>query len=160
VIAAFSFEMPLMAARARESGLELAKFDFADYGVNPYTYGVLVTRKFAESNPDTVRGAVAGVLKGWQWVCQNPGEAASFLTKYHADVPPETIPEELALFIPDVGGADVEAHGLGYMNSTKWEHTRSLSIAGFNLDEKLVPPVQSLIDAKYLPQVPVRASCK
>ena len=160
VIAAFSFEMPLMAARARESGLELAKFDFADYGVNPYTYGVLVTRKFAETNPDTVRGAVASVLKGWQWVCQNPREAASFLAKYHADVPPETIPEELSLFIPDVGGADVEAHGLGYMNPARWEHTRVLSIAGFNLDEKLVPPVESLIDSKYLPQAPVRASCK
>jgi NitT/TauT family transport system substrate-binding protein len=37
VIAAFTFEMPLIAARAKESGLELAKFDFADYGMNPYT---------------------------------------------------------------------------------------------------------------------------
>jgi NitT/TauT family transport system substrate-binding protein len=160
VIAAFTFEMPLMAARAKESGLELGKFDFADYGVNPYTYGILVTRKFAESNPNAVGAGVAGVLKGWQWVCQYPTEAANFLVKYHADVPPETIPQELSLFISDVGGADVEAHGLGYMNPTRWADTRALSIAGFKLDEKMVPPVSSLIDTKYLPRVPGRANCK
>jgi NitT/TauT family transport system substrate-binding protein len=160
VIAAFTFEMPLIALRAKEAGLELAKFDFADYGMNPYTYGIMVTRKFAKSDPAAVRGAVAGVLRGWQWVCENPAEAAKFLVKYHADVPPETIPQELSVVLPDVGGADVEAHGLGHMNPTQWEETRRLSIAGFNLDEKTVPPVADLIDPSFLPATPVRAVCK
>jgi NitT/TauT family transport system substrate-binding protein len=160
VIAAFTFEMPLIAARAKESGLELAKFDFADYGMNPYTYGIMVTRKFAESDPAAVRGAVAGVLKGWQWVCQNPAEAAKFIVKYHADVPPETIPDELSVLLPDVGGADVAAHGLGYMNPKRWEETRALSIAGFKLDEKTVPPAASLINTSFLPATPVQAVCK
>jgi len=160
VIAAFTFEMPLIAARAKEAGLDLGKFDFADYGMNPYTYGIMVTRKLAESDPDAVRGAVAGVLEGWRWVCQNPPEAAKFVVKYHTDVPPETIPDELSILLPDVGGADVQAHGLGYMNPKRWEETRQLSIAGFKLDEKTVPSVDNIFDSRFLPKTPVRADCK
>jgi NitT/TauT family transport system substrate-binding protein len=159
-IAAFTFEMPLIAARAKEARLEIGNFDFIDYGMNPYTYGIMVTRKFADSDPTAVKGVVAGVLKGWQWTCQNPSEAARFVSKYHADVPAETIPAELGILLADVGGADVEAHGLGYINPQRWDETRTFAISGFNLDEKSVPPAAKLFDRSFLPATPIRATCK
>jgi NitT/TauT family transport system substrate-binding protein len=152
--------MPLIGTRAKEAGIEIGNFDFADYGMNPYTYGIMVTRKFADSDPAAVKAVVAGVLKGWQWTCQNPSEAAKFVTKYHADVPAETIPAELAILLEDLGGADVEAHGLGYINPQRWQETRTLAISGFQLDEKIVPPATKLFDRSFLPAAPIRATCK
>jgi hypothetical protein len=46
------------------------------------------------------------------------------------------------------------------MNPKRWEETRALSIAGFKLDEKTVPPAASLINTSFLPATPVQAVCK
>lgn len=159
VVASVIFEFPNVDFRAREAGVELGTFNYADYGFDPYTYGVVVSPDFAKDNPEIVKAAVRAVLEGWKWTCENPGKAAELLSNHQKDVPIETMQPQVELALDHLGNTDTAQHGLGYMNPERWEDTYRLGLEGWNLDENAVPPVSELYDASFMPEEAVMAEC-
>lgn len=158
IVASSAMQMAYIEPRAKDAGLELGRFEFADYGFDPYTYGLAVRRDFAEKNPGVVKAVVAASLKGWAYTCGHPKEAiASLLQRAHS--PPALVPRELDITMAHLTNAKTDAHGLGYMDPAHWQETRKLSILGFNLNEATTPPATSFYDAKYMPAEPVMAHC-
>jgi NitT/TauT family transport system substrate-binding protein len=158
IIASSAMQMAFVKPRAKEAGLDLARFEFSDYGFDPYTYGIAVRRDFAEKNPEVVKAVVAATLQGWAWTCQNPKEAIPLLTRRNNAVP-ELVQEELDITLKHVGGPSADAHGLGYMDPAHWEETRTMTILGFNLNEAATPPAAKFYDAKYMPSEPIKVRC-
>jgi NitT/TauT family transport system substrate-binding protein len=159
VVASVIFEFPNVNFRAKEASVELATFNYADYGFDPYTYGVVVRPDFAKDNPDVVKAAVRAVLEGWKWTCENPEKAAELLSNHQKDVPMETMQPQVILALDHVGSADTAKHGLGYMNPERWESTYRLGLQGWSLEESAVPPLNELYDTSFMPDEAVMAEC-
>lgn len=53
--------------------------DMNDEGVAMLEDNLFCTKEFAEANPNTVKAFIAASLKGWQYACENPEEAAQIV---------------------------------------------------------------------------------
>lgn len=160
VVASVIFEWPNVTHRAKAGGIELGTFTYADAGFDPYTYGIVVRKEFAEKNPEVVRKVVQATLMGWQWACNNRKEAAALMAKHHGDVPPETIGPEVELALKHVGGGDAKEHGLGHMNPKRWEKSYELAILGWGIDKAKAPALKDVYDTNFMPMKPIKAACQ
>ena len=50
---------------------------------------IFCTKAFAEKNPNTVAAFISASMKGWEYACENPDEAAEIVFNYGSSVSPE-----------------------------------------------------------------------
>ncbi len=60
--------------------------DMNDEGVAMLEDNIFCTREFAEANPNTVKAFIYASMKGWQYACENPEEAAEIVYNYGSSV--------------------------------------------------------------------------
>jgi len=60
-------------------GDSVGYIDMNDEGVAMLEDNLFCTKEFAEANPNTVKAFIAASLKGWQYACENPEEAAQIV---------------------------------------------------------------------------------
>ena len=60
-------------------GDTVGTIDMNDQGVAMLEDNIFCTKAFAEENPNTVKAFLAASLKGWQYACENPEEAAQIV---------------------------------------------------------------------------------
>jgi len=119
----------------------------SDY-VQLVSNGLITSEKFAQENPDLVRGMVAAILKGTQDAIQNPDEAYTISKKYvetlaQAD---EKVQKQVLAASIDLWKTDRP----GYSDPLAWENMQNVL-----LDMGLLKQPQDLKDAfsnNYLPQ--------
>ncbi len=63
--------------------------DMNDEGVAMLEDNLFCTKAFAEANPNTVAAFIAASLKGWEYACANPEEAAEIVFNNGSSVSPE-----------------------------------------------------------------------
>ncbi len=63
--------------------------DMNDEGVAMLEDNIFTTKSFAEENPNTVKAFVSASLKGWQYACENPEEAAQIVYEAGSSVSSE-----------------------------------------------------------------------
>ena len=63
--------------------------DMNDEGVAMLEDNLFTTKAFAEANPNTVAAFIAASLKGWEYACANPEEAAEIVFNNGSSVSPE-----------------------------------------------------------------------
>ena len=159
VVGSILFEWPHIQNAAKEAGVELATFNYADYGFDPYTYGIVVKRDLMKSQPDLVARVVEVSLKGWALACNDRKEASEILGKYEPDVAKEGLSEEINIAVsliapsgPDIG------KGLGVMTMPRWEQSRQMAIQAMKITNPI--PVEQAFDTSFLPKTPITANCK
>ncbi|MBP1736518.1 MAG: transporter substrate-binding protein [Oscillospiraceae bacterium] len=60
--------------------------DMNDEGVAMLEDNIFCTQAFAEANPNTVKAFIYASLKGWEYACANPEEAAEIVYNYGSSV--------------------------------------------------------------------------
>ena len=60
-------------------GDKVGTIDMNDQGVAMLEDNIFCTKKFAKDNPNTVKAFLAASLKGWEYACKNPDEAAKIV---------------------------------------------------------------------------------
>ncbi len=60
--------------------------DMNDEGVAMMEDNIFTTKAFAEANPNTVKAFIYASMKGWEYACANPEEAAEIVYKYGSSV--------------------------------------------------------------------------
>ncbi len=63
--------------------------DMNDEGVAMLEDNLFTTKAFAEANPNTVAAFIAASLKGWEYACANPEEAAEIVFNNGSSVSPD-----------------------------------------------------------------------
>lgn len=63
--------------------------DMNDEGVAMLEDNIFCTKEFAEANPNTVKAFIYASMKGWEYACANPEEAAEIVYKYGSSVSAE-----------------------------------------------------------------------
>ncbi len=117
-------------SRIRYYALEAAGFPVGQILSDEYlpSFGnVLVTAPaYREENPEVVRGFVAALNKGIEYVIDNPAESIEEVIAKYADTfagQEETVTEVIEnVFVPDLWtSASTEANGLGYGDLDRWQ---------------------------------------
>ena len=70
-------------------GESAASIDMNEEGVAMLEDNIFCNKTFAEENPNTVKAFLSASMKGWEYACANPEEAAEIVYKYGSSVSAE-----------------------------------------------------------------------
>lgn len=111
--------------------------DMNDEGVAMLEDNLFCSKEFAEKNPETVKAFVSASLKGWEYACQNPEEAAQIVFDAGSSVSSDHqsyMAEEVAkLVTTDTTGKEVSEYGK--MDETAMQQTLELAQKYISLDD-------------------------
>lgn len=118
-------------------GDSVGMIDMNDEGVAMLEDNIFTTKKFAEENPNTVKAFIYASMKGWEYACANPEEAAEIVYKYGSSVSSEHqayMAEEVKKLVEtDTTGATVTDYGK--MDEAAMEQTLNLAKEYIKLDD-------------------------
>ena len=137
---------------AIEVGIEredLAVMKFSDYGADLYGLALVTTKRFADENPNTVRGVVKALNHGTKDALAKPEEALAILKKIDPILKMDT--ERLRLQISNELTAPpfVQKNGLSSVTPEKLKFTIDLVVAAYQLPS--TPTPDSVFTDKFLP---------
>lgn len=109
---------------AETQGFETTVFVPYDYGVETSANALFTTDRYFEENPDVVCSMVRAMARGWEYVFENPDEAAEIVVA--AD--PENLDLEVQRLIIEamedaVLTPDAIENGVGSMTQERWQTT-------------------------------------
>lgn len=111
--------------------------DMNDEGVAMLEDNIFTTKAFAEANPETVKAFIYASMKGWEYACANPEEAAEIVYKYGSSVSADhqayMATEVKKLVETDMSGATVTSYG--NIDDTAIQQTLDLAKQYIKLDD-------------------------
>jgi len=128
---------------------DLAVMKYSDYGADLYGLALVTTKKFADDNPNTVRGVVKALNRGTKDALANPEEALAVLKKIDPMLKVDT--ERLRLQISNELTAPpfVQKNGLSAVRPEKLKFTIDSVVAAYQLPD--TPTPGSVFTDKFLP---------
>jgi NitT/TauT family transport system substrate-binding protein len=129
---------------------DLNVLKYSDYGADLYGLALVTTKKFADENPNTVRGVVKALNEGTKDVIADPDATLAVLKKRDPMVKMET--ERLRLQIANELTAPpyVMENGLSAVSPTKLKFTIDSVVAAYKISTPPAP--DSVFTDKFLPQ--------
>jgi len=131
--------------------------DMNDEGVAMLEDNIFCTKEFAEANPNTVAAFVAASMKGWEYACANPDEAAEIVYNYGSSVSSEhqsyMASEVKKLVETDTEGNTVTVYG--EMNEAAMQQTLDLAKTYISLEDSVAAEalagfeLSDIMDASY-----------
>lgn len=134
---------------ARGSGLTIKAFRFADWGMDLYGDGIIVSQKTIETRPDLIRRFMAATLKGNAYAFDHPEEAIAILRKTNPEIDAEVGKEELLDTKELAMTTEVAAHGAGYIDAQHMERVRDITVDALGLKKKI--PINDIYTSQFLP---------
>jgi NitT/TauT family transport system substrate-binding protein len=128
---------------------DLAVMKFSDFGADLYGLALVTTKKFADENPNTVRGVVKALNHGTKDVIANPEGALAILKKLDPILKMDT--ERLRLEISNELTAPpfVMKNGLSSVTPEKLKFTIDSVVAAYQLPNNPAP--DAVFTDKFLP---------
>jgi len=119
-------------------GDSVSYIDMNEEGVAMLEDNLFCTKAFAKSNPNTVKAFIYASMKGWEYACQNPEEAAEIVYNYGSSVSAEHqayMAEEVKKLVEtDTSGAAATQYG--YMEEAAMQQTLDLAKTYIQLDDQ------------------------
>lgn len=118
-------------------GDTVGTIDMNDEGVAMLEDNIFCTKDFAQKNPNTVKAFIYASIKGWQYACEHPDEAAEIVYKYGSSVSADHqkyMAEQVAkLVTTDMNGNTVT--NIGEMSDDEMNQTLELAQKYIKLDD-------------------------
>ncbi|MGB8454149.1 MAG: ABC transporter substrate-binding protein [Anaerocolumna sp.] len=118
-------------------GDSVGYIDMNEEGVAMLEDNIFTTKEFAKANPNTVKAFIYASMKGWEYACANPDEAAEIVFNNGSSVSTEhqayMAAEVKKLVETDMGGATVTDYGK--MDETALQQTLDLAKQYIKLDD-------------------------
>lgn len=118
-------------------GDTVGTIDMNDEGVAMLEDNIFCTKDFAQKNPNTVKAFIYASIKGWQYACEHPDEAAEIVYKYGSSVSADHqkyMAEQVAkLVTTDMNGNTVT--NIGEMPDDEMNQTLELAKKYIKLDD-------------------------
>ncbi len=139
-------------------GDTVSYIDMNDEGVAMLEDNIFCTSAFAAENPNTVAAFLAASMKGWEYACANPEEAAEIVYNYGSSVSSEhqayMAAEVKKLVETDMSGATVTAYG--NIDDAAMQQTLDLAKTYITLEDSVAADalqaltIDDIRDASYL----------
>ena len=138
-------------------GESVSYIDMNDEGVAMLEDNIFCTKAFAEANPNTVTAFIAASMKGWEYACANPEEAAEIVYSYGSSVSSEhqsyMASEVKKLVETDTSGETVTVYG--QMDEAAMQQTLDLAKTYITLEDSVAAEalagfeLADIMDASY-----------
>lgn len=149
-------------------GESVGVIDMNDEGVAMLEDNLFCTSEFAKANPNTVKAFLYATIKGWQYACENPDEAAEIVFNSGSSVSAEhqayMAAEVKKLVETDMSGNAVTA--IGNMDEAAMQQTLDLAKTYIQLDDSVAKDnltaltLDDIRDASYLAEALASADGK
>lgn len=124
-------------AAKTESDKDVLFLAMADWGIDAYSNGIIVSDDYMSSNPEAVRAFVQASVRGIAYALENKEEAIAATAK-HTETPPETLMAQLEIAERFYRPPGVEERGWGVMTDEKWQATQDIQVQ-YNEQEERLP---------------------
>lgn len=112
--------LPSLKARGVPAD-DLVEMSMADHGLLLYGHAVMVSAKFAASEPDAVRGLLRAILRGIRDVAADPEFGVQLIVRRAENAQPAVERERLVLTLEqNVLTPHVRQHGIGAVDPVRW----------------------------------------
>lgn len=128
---------------------ELSVVKYADYGVDMYGLTLVTTKKFADENPETVKGVVGALNKGTKDTIKDPDAALALLKERDPMMKLDIEKVRLGLALELTKTKHVVAKGLSVVEPAKLQFTIDAIVDAYKLPAK--PDPASVYTDKFLP---------
>jgi len=123
---------------------------YADYGVNPYSNSIVVSKAYADAHPKAVAGLVKAVTKAYMAAIKDPGAAIDALVKHEPLVNRDIELEKMKwLFAHQIVTPRAKEKGFGTADPARIEQGIDIVMAAFNLKRR--PTLAEVYNDKFLP---------
>ncbi len=133
-------------------GKTVGIIDMNNEGVAMLEDNIFCTKAFAKQNPNTVKAFLYASLKGWQYACENPKEAAEIVFKYGSSVSAEhqayMASEVKKLVETDMSGTQVT--DIGKMDEKAMQQTLDLAKQYIKLNDTTAADKLKTITLDYI----------
>jgi NitT/TauT family transport system substrate-binding protein len=134
---------------------QVARLDYADWGLNFYGNAMIASRQIIESNPQAVRAAVEAAAKAWRDAARDAAPVIDALVKRNNLANRALDMERLEFIIKNqVASAATKANGIGLADAKRLDDNLRLVGEGFGLPT--VPSRGEIYDDRFLPPASAR----
>lgn len=147
----FYTEKPTLDAAAKKVGKEPLYLQYADYGMNTYGNGIIVSEKTIKENPDLVKRFVEATYKGIAWSVENPEEAVKIFIKHNPAISPELARKHFDIAVEHLMTPTAKKEGIGHMTRDRMVFTNDLITEHMHLPKKT--PVEEVYTNEFLPKL-------
>lgn len=150
-ILVFYTETPTVDAAAGKVNKEPFYMQYADYGMNTYGNGIIVSEKTLEERPDVVKRFVEATYKGIAWSVENPEEAVEIFLKHNPAISRDLARKHFDIAVEHLMTPTARKEGIGYMARDRMAFTNDLVTEHMKLPAKT--PVEELYTNEFLPKL-------
>lgn len=155
LICTYISEGPLFEEAAKKIGKSIRLVNYADWGIDIYSNGLVTLDETIAKKADFVRRFVGAALEGWAWAIKNPEEALQISLKRAPESNVDVARARLKLILQSVVDDGVAKNGIGYMDRVKMQRTHDVTLQNSDLRDVKIP-VDELYSNAFLPGVKVR----
>ena len=147
----YLFSEPVIA---RRQGAKVRALLVADTGFNPYASVLITTREIIETHPDLAHAVTEASVEGWLHYLKTPRETNVLIQQLNPEIDMEVLREGARQSVSLVVDETARAHGVGHMESTRWELLLEQMIAcGLIADGAL--ELSGAFTTAFLPAAPI-----
>ena len=130
---------------------DLFVIKYADFGADMYGLALVTTKKFADENPETVRGVVKALNQGTKDTIASPQKALELLKAKDAmmKIDIEKVRLEIALGLTNT--PHVQRHGLSSVTPEKLQRTIDAVVSAYQLPKS--PDPSTVYTDRFLPPI-------
>ena len=133
---------------------DLYVIKYSDFGANLYGLALVTTKKFADENPNTVRGVVKALNQGTKDTIADPNAALDVLKARDPMMKLDIEKVRLGLALDLTKTAHVVKAGLSSVEPAKLQYTIDSTVEAYNLPVK--PAAGTVYTDKFLPPIAER----
>jgi NitT/TauT family transport system substrate-binding protein len=133
---------------------DLFVIKYSDYGADLYGLALVTTKKFADENPETVRGVVKALNHGTKDTIEDPDKALAVLTARDPMMKPDIEKVRLGIALGLTDTPHVRKNGLSSVIPAKLKYTIDATVGAYKLP--VSPPPETVYTDKFLPLVAER----
>jgi len=133
---------------------DLFVIKYSDFGADMYGLALVTTKKFADENPETVRGVVKALNAGTKDTIADPDKALALMKAKDPMMKPEIEKVRLGIALGHTNSPHVQKNGLSSVTPEKLKRTIDEVVAAYQLPTR--PDPATVYTDKFLPPVAER----
>lgn len=153
-IMTYTNEEPMVKNAGRMANVEIDRFLFADYGVDYYSVGIIVSDKMLQTKPQAIKDFVDVTMRGYAEAFSNPNEAIDAFSKSNPESSRDLMQQQWSTLRANMLTPAAGDKGLGYIDDAKMVGTLNLLRDYQNLKTDIKPADVYTMD--YLSRIIVK----
>lgn len=132
-------------SRAAEAGLTIDLLEYGNFNFDVYGNGVITSEQLLEESPDVARRFLEATYRGYDWVRENPEEAAEIVTQHYPVLDLDITLQQVHEIIDLMTGPA----GLGWLDDEKVARTMNFLMAAYDVEDTMT--VDEIYTTEFLP---------